>query len=277
MTPVAVDEKPGVQAIGNTAPDLPPVPGQHPTVSRDHEYKRYGTLSILASLDLHDGHVIVRVEERHRSAEFIALLKELDAWYPAHCTIRIILDNHSAHISKETRAWLANVPTDSNTCSHPRTAPGSTLPRHCLQDGPNLSETHPSSIQAGVEGTASRKELPKSMRNRSFIAGKPLMRSKKFWILFNETLHRANSLRTVDGFRTGVFPTQGGNWFERQWQPAAVSRINQCFPRKRSRTATARGCPRPNARNAGESTLLFTTFEFPLFVRLFNPTRQAQR
>ena len=100
---VAVDEKPGVQAIGNTAPDLPPVPGKHPTVARDHEYKRYGTLSILASLDLHDGHVIVRVEERHRSAEFIALLKELDAWYPAHCTIRIILDNHSAHISKETR------------------------------------------------------------------------------------------------------------------------------------------------------------------------------
>ena len=107
---VAVDEKPGVQAIGNTAPDLPPVPGKHPTVCRDHEYQRYGTLSILASLDLHDGHVIVRVEERHRSAEFIALLKELDAWYPTHCTIRIILDNHSAHISKETRAWLARHP-----------------------------------------------------------------------------------------------------------------------------------------------------------------------
>ena len=52
----------------------------------------------------------MRVEERHRSAEFIALLKELDAWYPAHCTIRIILDNHSAHISKETRAWLAQRP-----------------------------------------------------------------------------------------------------------------------------------------------------------------------
>jgi transposase len=107
---VAVDEKPGVQAIGNTAPDLPPVPGKHRTVSRDHEYKRYGTLSILASLDLHDGHVIARVEERHRSVEFIALLTELDAWYPAGCTIRIILDNHSAHISKETRAWLAKRP-----------------------------------------------------------------------------------------------------------------------------------------------------------------------
>jgi transposase len=107
---VAVDEKPGVQAIGNTAPDLPPVPGKHPTVARDHEYTRYGTLSILASLDLHDGHVMVRVEERHRSAEFIGLLNQLDAWYPAECTIRIILDNHSAHLSKQTRDWLAQHP-----------------------------------------------------------------------------------------------------------------------------------------------------------------------
>jgi transposase len=107
---VSIDEKPGVQAIENTAPDLPPVPGKHPTVGRDHEYKRHGTLSILASLDLHDGHVVARVEERHRSREFVALLKDLDAYYPASVTIRIILDNHSAHISKETRAYLATRP-----------------------------------------------------------------------------------------------------------------------------------------------------------------------
>ena len=107
---VSVDEKPGVQAIGNTSPDLPPVPGKHPTVARDHEYERYGTWSILAGLDLHDGHITARVEERHRSVEFIALLKDLDAWYPTDCTIRLILDNHSAHTSKETRAWLATRP-----------------------------------------------------------------------------------------------------------------------------------------------------------------------
>ncbi|MCC6364844.1 MAG: IS630 family transposase [Bryobacterales bacterium] len=107
---VAMDEKPGVQAIGNTAPDLPPVPGKHPTVSRDHEYVRFGTLSILASLDLHDGHVIARVEESHRSAEFICLLKDMDAYYPPDCSIRIILDNHSAHLSKETRSYLAEHP-----------------------------------------------------------------------------------------------------------------------------------------------------------------------
>jgi transposase len=104
---VSIDEKPGVQAIENTAPDLPPVPGKHAAVGRDYEYKRHGTLSILASLDLHDGHVIARVEERHRSREFVALLKDLDSYYPEGVTIRIILDNHSAHISKETRTYLA--------------------------------------------------------------------------------------------------------------------------------------------------------------------------
>ena len=107
---VSIDEKPGVQAIENTAPDLPPLPGKHPTISRDHEYKRHGTLSILASLDLHDGHVVARIEERHRSREFVALLKDIDAHYPPEVTIRVILDNHSAHISKETRAYLATRP-----------------------------------------------------------------------------------------------------------------------------------------------------------------------
>lgn len=107
---VSVDEKPGVQAIANTAPDLPPVPGHHATIARDHEYKRHGTCSILAALDLHTGHVTARVERRHRSREFIALLKDLDIYYPNECVIRVILDNHSAHISKETRAFLATRP-----------------------------------------------------------------------------------------------------------------------------------------------------------------------
>jgi transposase len=107
---VSVDEKPGVQAIANTAPDLPPVPGKHTAISRDHEYKRLGTCSILAALDLHDGHITARVEDRHRSIEFIGLLSDLDARYPPACTIRIILDNHSAHISKETQAFLSQHP-----------------------------------------------------------------------------------------------------------------------------------------------------------------------
>jgi len=107
---VSVDEKPGVQAIANTVPDLPPKPGQHPQLGRDYEYKRMGTLSILAGLDLHDGHVIAEVHPRHRSREFILLLQALDAHYPPGCVIRLVLDNHSSHISKETMAWLATKP-----------------------------------------------------------------------------------------------------------------------------------------------------------------------
>jgi len=107
---VSVDEKPGLQAIANTAADLPPVPGKPPTVARDHEYQRLGTCSILAGLDLQNGHVTARVERRHRSREFIALLKDLDDYYSPDCTIRLILDNHSAHLSRETHAFLATRP-----------------------------------------------------------------------------------------------------------------------------------------------------------------------
>ena len=107
---ISYDEKPGIQAIGNTGPDLPPVPGIHPTFTRDHEYKRHGTLSLLAGIDLLTGTVHARVEERHRSREFVGFLKLLDTAYPADTAIKLILDNHSAHISKETNAWLATRP-----------------------------------------------------------------------------------------------------------------------------------------------------------------------
>lgn len=107
---VSVDEKPGVQAIGLTAPDLPPVPGKTPSVGRDYEYVRHGTVSILAGIDLHSGHIFANVEDRHRSIEFIGLLKQLDEHYPEEAIIRLVLDNHSAHISKETMAYLSSRP-----------------------------------------------------------------------------------------------------------------------------------------------------------------------
>lgn len=107
---VSVDEKPGVQALGLTAPDLPPLPGKEASVARDYEYVRHGTLSILAALDLHTGEIMANVEPRHRSREFIDLLKRLDAHYPNDAVIRVVLDNHSTHISRETMAWLAQHP-----------------------------------------------------------------------------------------------------------------------------------------------------------------------
>ena len=107
---ISYDEKPGVQAIGTSAPDLPPEPLRHGCVARDHEYVRHGTLSLLAGIDLVTGAVHATVEERHRLREFVGFLRKLDAAYPPSTAIKLILDNHSAHIFKETKAWLAAQP-----------------------------------------------------------------------------------------------------------------------------------------------------------------------
>lgn len=86
------------------------MPDKHAAVGRDHEYVRHGTLTIIAALDLHTGQIIANVEQRHRSVEFIALLRRLDQHFPSEAVIRVVLDNHSAHISKETMAYLASRP-----------------------------------------------------------------------------------------------------------------------------------------------------------------------
>ena len=104
---ISYDEKPGIQALATTTPDRPPVPNQYPSHLRDYEYKRLGTVSLLAGLDLHTGRVTEMVRDRHASADFIALLTKLDAEYPVQARIRLLLDNHSAHISKETKAYLS--------------------------------------------------------------------------------------------------------------------------------------------------------------------------
>lgn len=107
---VSYDEKPGIQAIANVGPDLAPIPGKYSTIARDHEYKRLGTVSLLAGIDLITGIVHHVVADRHRSREFIQFLKQIDKAYPELTKIRVILDNHSAHISKETQNYLQTVP-----------------------------------------------------------------------------------------------------------------------------------------------------------------------
>jgi transposase len=110
LVTISYDEKPGIQAIKNIAAQLQPVPGKYSSVGRDYEYKRLGTLSLLAGIDLHSGKVIPLVKENHRSKEFIEFLTILDNMYPEDFQIRIILDNHSAHISKETQSYLMTKP-----------------------------------------------------------------------------------------------------------------------------------------------------------------------
>lgn len=106
---LSYDEKPGIQAIATTSEDLLPDEG-HSTISRDYEYKRLGTLSLLAGIDLQTGEAIPLVSESHNSKDYIEFLKILDNKYPKDDKIRIVLDNLKVHTSEETRKYLATVP-----------------------------------------------------------------------------------------------------------------------------------------------------------------------
>lgn len=109
---LSYDEKPGIQAISCTGEDKLPLPNTDNagTVKRDYEYIRLGTVSLLAAIDLLTGKAIPHISDTHASFDFICFLKKLDEEYPKHDTIRLILDNHSAHTSAETQEYLNTVP-----------------------------------------------------------------------------------------------------------------------------------------------------------------------
>ena len=116
---LSYDEKPGIQAIANTAPDLRPEAGGagdagdaggRGTVRRDCEHGRLGTLSLLASIDLPAGEATPLAGETHKSSDYVEFLRILDGRYPKGDLIRIVLDNVSVHTSAETRRYLATVP-----------------------------------------------------------------------------------------------------------------------------------------------------------------------
>jgi len=106
---ISYDEKPGMQAIAGTAADLRPTRG-HGFTARDSEYRRPGTVSLLAGLNLVDGEVIPLIRDSHVGKDFIDWLRLVDKKYGDAEKIKILLDNHSVHTSKETRAYLATVP-----------------------------------------------------------------------------------------------------------------------------------------------------------------------
>ena len=106
---LSYDEKPGIQAIANTSEDLLP-DESHRNISRDYEYKRLGTVALLAGIDLQTGEAIPLVRDRHSSKEYVEFLSLLDAKYPKGDKIRLVLDNLKVHTSEETRKYLAKVP-----------------------------------------------------------------------------------------------------------------------------------------------------------------------
>lgn len=105
---LSYDEKPGIQAIATTSKDLLP-DENHSSISRDYEYKRLGTLSLLAGIDLQTGEAIPLVSATHNSKDYIEFLKILDAKYPKGDKIRLVLDNLKVHTSEETRKYLDTV------------------------------------------------------------------------------------------------------------------------------------------------------------------------
>lgn len=105
---VSCDEKPGIQvleAFGELQPDA-----EHGYVGRDYEYKRHGTISLLAGIDLLTGMITPVISDTHSSTDFINLLQHLDKQYPEGDVIRILCDNHTTHTSKEVNAFLDTRP-----------------------------------------------------------------------------------------------------------------------------------------------------------------------
>ena len=105
---LSVDEKSQIQALDRTQPGLPLKPGRCGTMT--HDYKRNGTTTLFAALDVLDGKVIGRCMQRHRHQEFIRFLNAIEAEIPAGKIIHVILDNYGSHKHPKVRAWLARHP-----------------------------------------------------------------------------------------------------------------------------------------------------------------------
>lgn len=105
---LCVDEKSQIQALDRTAPILPMQPGLPERAT--HDYKRHGTSSLYAALDLSTGKVIGRLHSRHRAIEFKQFLQTLDREVPAELDVHVILDNSSTHKTPAIRKWLTAHP-----------------------------------------------------------------------------------------------------------------------------------------------------------------------
>lgn len=105
---LSYDEKSGIQAIATTAKDLLPTE-ENGAIKRDYEYKRMGTRSLLAGIDLQTGGAVPLVRDTHNSNDYIGFLKMLDKKYPEGDKIRLVLDNLKAHSSASVMEYLVTV------------------------------------------------------------------------------------------------------------------------------------------------------------------------
>jgi len=105
---LCVDEKSQIQALDRTQPLLPMRPGQ--AERRTHDYKRHGTTSLFAALDIATGKVIGRCFKHHRAKEFLKFLREIDADVPEDLDVHLVMDNYATHKTPAIRRWLAKRP-----------------------------------------------------------------------------------------------------------------------------------------------------------------------
>jgi len=105
---LCVDEKSQIQALDRTQPLLPMRPGQ--AERRSHDYRRHGTTSLFAALDVKVGTVLAETHRRHRSVEFRKFLDTIDAEVPQHLDVHLIMDNYGTHKTPMIRNWLAKRP-----------------------------------------------------------------------------------------------------------------------------------------------------------------------
>lgn len=120
---LSVDEKSQIQALDRTQPGLPLKKGRGATLT--HDYKRHGTTTLFAALDVLEGKVIARNMQRHRHQEFIRFLREIEKEIPGGKVIHVVLDNYAGHKHAKVRAWLSRIHAGPFT-SRPRHRPGST-------------------------------------------------------------------------------------------------------------------------------------------------------
>src|SRR4051794_38261476 len=136
----AVDEKSQIQALDRTQPGLPMKPDRAGTMT--HDYKRHGTTTLFAALNILDGTVIGRNMQRHRHQEFVRFLNTIEAQVPVGKVIHAVVDNYATHKHPRVRRWVTRA--GPSTSPRPR-RPGLTL----------LKASSPSSHASGSSAASS--------------------------------------------------------------------------------------------------------------------------
>lgn len=165
---VSIDEKSQIQALDRTQPGLPLKPGKCGTMT--HDYKRNGTTTLFAALNILDGTIIGRCMKQHRHQEFIRFLNAVERNVPAGKVIHAIVDNYAAHKYSTVLEWLANHP-DGRSISRPPQRRGSTPSKDFSRSSPAAKSADPSSNPSPISKTPSSATSRRTTRIPSHSSG----------------------------------------------------------------------------------------------------------